>query len=272
MLEAVRSQTIEAELVVADSLSNDGSAQLAESFGATVFSVERFGHGSTRNELMRRASGEVVAFLTQDAVPASSNWLAALVSGFADDVALVYGPTLPRPDAPVPVAREMKDWFSPTPRVDRGRSLRGPGLETFFTSTNGAVLRSAWASVPFPEVPYAEDQALAMAMLRAGYAKAYVPDAAVVHSHDYGPLDQFRRTFDEWRALHDVHGFVQPLAPWNTLLSLQSNVRADLRAGSGPVRSLRHWAVRTAGAALGSRAASLPNGVRRWCSLDGRDR
>jgi rhamnosyltransferase len=270
VLQAVRSQSVEAELVVADSSSTDGSAELARSFGATVFTVERFGHGTTRNELMERTSGDVVAFLTQDAVPASSGWLAALRDGFADDVALVYGPSLPRPDAPVPIAREMNDWFSPTPRVDRGRSLRGPGIETFFTSANGAVLRSAWSELPFPDVPYAEDQALALAMLRAGYAKAYVPAAAVVHSHDYGPLDQFRRTFDEWRALHDVHGFVEPLAPLNTLLALQSNVRKDVRAGSGPVRSLRHWSVRTLGAALGSRADRLPERARGWCSLDAR--
>ena len=270
MLEAVRAQTVEAELVVADSGSTDGSAELARSYGATVFSVARFGHGTTRNELMERASGDVVAFLTQDAVPASVDWLAALLGGFSDDVALVYGPSLPRPDAPVPVARELNRWFSPEPRVDRGAHLRGPGIATFFTSANGAVLRSAWAEVPFPDVPYAEDQALALAMLRAGYAKAYVPEAAVIHSHDYGPLEQFRRTFDEWRALREVHGFVQPLAPLNTLLAFQSNVRADVRAGGGPLRSARHWAVRSVGAALGSRADRLPARVRRWCSLEGR--
>ncbi|HEX6023809.1 MAG TPA: glycosyltransferase family 2 protein, partial [Solirubrobacter sp.] len=270
VLEAVRAQTVEAELVVADSRSTDGSAELARSFGATVFTVERFSHGGTRNELMERTSGDVVAFLTQDAVPASDQWLAALLRGFTHEVALVYGPSLPRQDAPVPVAREMTEWFSPVPRVDRGRDLRGPGLETFFTSTNGAVLRAAWRDVPFPDVPYAEDQALALAMLRAGYAKAYVPEAAVIHSHDYGPLEQFRRTFDEWRALRDVHGLVQPLAPVNTLLALQNNVRADLRAGAGPVRSARHHAIRTLGAALGSRADRLPERLRRWCSLEGR--
>ena len=129
---------------------------------------------------------------------------------------------------------------------------------------------SAWRDVPFPAVEYAEDQALAGAMLRAGWAKVFEPGAAVEHWHDYGPLEQFRRTFDEWRALHDVHGFVQPLAPLNTLLALQSNVRADLRAGSGPVRSLRHWSVRSLGAALGSRADRLPGRFARWCSLERR--
>jgi GT2 family glycosyltransferase len=278
VLAAVRGQTVEAELVVADTSSTDGSVELARSFGATVFEVERFSHGGTRNELMARASGEVVAFLTQDALPASSTWLESLLSGFAlaDDVALVYGPARAVPGAPRPIARELEEWFPPAVRVDRTRDPRGPGLETFFTSSNGAVRRSAWEAVPFPDVAYAEDQALASAMLRAGYAKAYVPEAAVVHSHAYPPLEQFRRVFDEWRALHEVHGWVQPLDPLHTLLKLQSEVRKDLRglpprelAREAP-RSLRHWTVRAAGSIAGSRAEKLPPRLRAWSSLERR--
>jgi rhamnosyltransferase len=267
VLAAVRAQSVECELVIADSASTDGSADLARSFGATVFGVERFSLGGTRNELMERTSGDVVAFLTQDALPASQAWLQALLDGFAeDDVALVYGPALAH-GAPVAIARELSAWFPAERRVDRTPTPSGPGLETFFTSSNGAVRRSAWTSVPFPDVPYAEDQALASAMLHAGYAKVFEPGAAVIHWHDYGPLEQFRRTFDEWRALHDVHGWVQPLS----LLKLQSDVRQDIRA-MDPVtprevaRSLRHHTVRAVGAVAGSRADRLPPRVRAWCS------
>jgi glycosyltransferase involved in cell wall biosynthesis len=271
VLAAVRAQTVECELVVADSASTDGSAELARSFGAEVFGVERFAHGGTRNELMERTSGEFVAFLTQDALPASATWLQALLDGFsAADVALVYGPAL-APDAPVAVARELSAWFPASRRIDRTPDPTGPGLETFFTSSNGAVRRSAWLEVPFPDVAYAEDQALATAMLRAGYAKVFEPGAAVLHWHDYGPLEQFRRTFDEWRALHDVHGWVQPLA----LLKLQSDVRKDVRAMHGfppreVARSLRHHTVRAAGAVVGARADRLPLRLQRWCSLERR--
>jgi rhamnosyltransferase len=284
VLAAVRSQRLDrpVELVVADSGSSDGSAALARSFGATVLAVERFSHGGTRNLLMERSGGAHVAFLTQDAVPAGEDWLARLLDGFAlaPDVALVCGPSRPRPDAPTPVARELEAWFGSLapdgrPRLDRDRSAQGPSQATFFSSANCAVARWAWERVPFPEVPYAEDQALALDVLHAGYAKVFAPQAAVVHSHAYPPLAQFRRTFDEWRALRDVHGFVQPLAPLSTLLHLQSQVRADLRAGRGPlrrelVRSLRHWTVRAAGAAAGSRADRLPPRLRRWCSLERR--
>jgi GT2 family glycosyltransferase len=290
VLAAVRAQRLdrEIEVVVADSRSTDGSAALARSFGAEVFTVERFGHGATRNELMTRTRGAHVAFLTQDAVPADERWLERLVGGFAlaDDVGLSFGPYRPRPDAPVAVARELTSWFAGlapdgAPRVDRTRAPAGPDAITFFTDANGAVARRAWEDVPFPDVAYAEDQALARMMLRAGYAKAFVPDAAVVHSHAYGPVEQFRRTFDEWRALSEVHGFVPPLAPLRTLLGVQREVRDDLAVvrahGGGPAalareapRSLRHWGVRAAGSAAGSRADRLPARLRSLASLEGR--
>jgi hypothetical protein len=237
---------------------------------------------------MERARGAHVAFLTQDAVPADEHWLARLLAGFAlaDDVGLVYGPYRARADAPTAVARELESWFASLapdgePRVDRTRAPRGPGPETFFTDANAAVARAAWERVPFRDVPYAEDQALALDMLAAGYAKAYVPDAVVTHSHDYSAAAQFRRAFDEWRGLREVHGWVQPVAPLRTLLEIQHEVRDDLRSLRGrgmppgevareAARSIRHWSVRAAGAAAGSRADRLPPAVRRWCSLEKR--
>jgi rhamnosyltransferase len=290
VLAAVRAQRVDrpVELLVADSGSSDGSVDVARSFGAAVVPVATFSHGGTRNLLVERAAGTHIAFLTQDAVPAGDRWLAELLAGFelAHDVALVYGPSLPRPGAPAAVARELEAWFTSLapdgrPRLDRTREPHGPGAVTFFSSANGAVARWAWTRVPFPPVPYAEDQALARDMLRAGYGKVYAPDAAVVHSHDYTTIAQFRRAFDEWRALREVHGWVQPLAPARTLLALQSNVRADMRtvrtSGVPPAvvarelaRSVRHWTVRAAGAAAGSRADRMPPRIRRWCSLEGR--
>lgn len=292
VLAAVARQDVDAdvEVVVLDSASTDGSAQLARRLGARVeqLALGTFRHGPARNRLMELTSGAHVAFLTQDAVPAGDDWLRRLLDGFAlaDDVALVCGPYRARPGAPVAVQRELAAWFAALapdgrPRVDRDPHPRGPSAATFFTDANAAVARAAWERVPFRDVPYAEDQALALDMLRAGFAKAFMPDAAVVHSHEYGPLDQFRRSFDEWRGLREVHGFVQPAAPLHTALTIQREVRDDLRSLEGrdlprhalareALRSVRHWTVRAAGAALGSRADRLPPRVRGWCSLERR--
>ena len=290
VLDAVRGQRLDrpVELLVADSGSRDGSDALARERGATVFAVERFSHGGTRNRLMERSRGAHVAFLTQDAVPADEHWLARLLAGFelAADVGLAYGPYRARRGAPAAVRRELDGWFASlapdgAPRLDRTVTPRGPGAETFFTDANGCVARRAWERVPFREVPYAEDQALALDMLRAGFAKAYVPGAAVVHSHEYATVAQFRRSFDEWRGLREIHGWVEPAAPLATALTIQSRVRADVRSlrGSVPprtlvregVRSLRHWTVRAAGAIAGSRADKLPRALRGRLSLEGRD-
>ncbi len=273
VLEAVRRQTVEAELLVIDSGSTDGSVAVARERGARVVEIpaHEFSHGGTRNRLMELAGGTHVAFLTQDAVPASPDWLARLLDGFAlgEDVALVCGPYLPREDASPMVRRELGEWFAPMPaEVQRG--VAELGRATYFSSANGAVLRSAWERVPFRPVPYAEDQRLALDMLAAGYAKAYVPEAAVIHSHDYPPLDLFRRFFDEFRALREVYGHREPLGPRPVAGRIRRSVAADRAAGAPAWDAISYHSLRALGAALGTRADRLPAAVRRACSLERR--
>lgn len=296
-LAAVRAQRLEppdqVELLVCDSGSRDGSVTIARRHGAEVIEIAPtdFSHGATRNLLMERSSGDHVAFLTQDSVPAGERWLAELVNGFAlsQDVALTFGPYLPRPGASPMVARELADWFgllSPEgrPRVDRlapakrglpARELLGP--VGFFTDANGCVARAAWESVPFRPTPYAEDHVLAHDMLRAGYAKAYVPPAAVIHSHEYSSWGWLRRSFDESRALRDVYGYAPPLDPRWLISQVWGRVGGDWRweRGQGAsahivVRSFAHHLGRTTGSILGARANRLPDAVVRRLSLEGR--
>ncbi|MGH2950241.1 MAG: glycosyltransferase family 2 protein [Solirubrobacteraceae bacterium] len=266
VLAAVREQRVDrpVELLVIDSGSADGSRDLARRHGARVVEVPRaeFSHGGTRNRLMELSDGEHVAFLTQDSVPAGPGWLAALLGGFAlaDDVALVCGPYLPRPgDSPM-VRRELIEFFARFggTRVDRGDG--DPGPATFFSSANGAVARWAWKRVPFRPIAYAEDQQLARDMLAAGLARAYVPEAAVVHSHDHPPLRALRRYFVDFRALAEVHGHREPLSPRYVAARIRNDVAADRafmhREGLEvqTLRSLAHHTARALGRSLGSNA------------------
>ena len=293
LLDAIRAQRVdrEVEVVVADNESADGSRAEAERRGAAVVRVPRgqFSHGGTRELLMRRTRGEHVAFVTQDALPDGDGWLAELLAGFDDapDVGLVYGPYLPRPDASHMVTRELTEFFDSLapdgePRVDRGTPLAlRPGPATFYTSANGCVARAAWERVPFRPVAYAEDQLLAIDMLAAGYAKVFRPRAAVIHSHDYGPVERFRRFFDEFRALREVYGHVEEAGWPYTPAVVRAGVRGDrawLRARGAEgweldratLESLVFHGSRTAAAILGTRADRIPEGVRRVLSKDGR--
>jgi GT2 family glycosyltransferase len=297
VLAALSRQTVEHELIVCDSGSRDGSARLAREHGARVIEIEpqQFSHGGTRNLLLAASAGAHVALLTQDAVPAGERWLQELLDGFAlgDDVALVYGPYRPRPDAATAVAIELDGWFdslSPdgAPRVERlnedeRRSLPASALigrRGFFTDANACIARAAWERIPFRQVPYAEDRVLAIDMLRAGYAKAFVPQAAVIHSHAYTPSQQLRRCFDEWRGLREVYGWREPASPRHLLGRLRGSLgqgRRELAGeGAAPARQVTtlaavaaHQVVCLAGALLGSHADRLPPSVRRRISLEG---
>jgi rhamnosyltransferase len=300
VLKAVGRQEIDAdlELLVADSGSADGSPDIARSRGATVLSVasDEFSHGATRNLLATKARGEAVAFLTQDAVPSGRGWLAELMRGLAlaPDVSLSFGPYLPRVDASPRVRRELLDWFASfapngEARVDRlgdgergapARDLLGP--RAFFTDANGCVLKEAWRRVPYRPIAYAEDHQLALDMLRAGYAKVFMPQAQVVHSHEYSLSEQLRRAFDEWRALREVYGYVEPLSVARVRGAVVGETRADARyarsmampalpLARATAAAAMHHAARYAGAVLGTRADRLSAGQRRRLSLERRD-
>jgi rhamnosyltransferase len=296
-LDALARQTVPHQLLVCDSGSHDGSPTLVREHGGEVIEIApaEFSHGGTRNLLMRASAGARVAFLTQDAEPADERWLERLLSGFelAGDVGLTYGPYRPRAGASTPVRLELERWFdslSPDgePTVERlasqERSTRAAeliGRRGFFTDANACVARAAWERVPFREVPYAEDRVLAIDMLRAGYAKAFVPSAGVLHSHDYTAVQQLRRSFDEWRGLREVYGWREPARPAYLLGQLRGELGHTRRvlAAEGAcsarrratlMTSARHHALRLAGAVLGSRADRLPPQVRRRISLERR--
>jgi len=311
VLNALGRQSVEHELLVCDSGSRDGSAALARAHGARVLEIApaQFSHGGTRNLLVRESLGEHVALLTQDAEPADEHWLERLLAGFelGGDVGIVYGPYRPRAGTSPAVRSELERWFDSLssdegPKVERlAEHERGLpvgqliGRRGFFTDANACLARAAWEGVPFREVAYAEDRVLAIDMLRAGYAKAFVPGAVVLHSHEYTTLEQLRRCFDEWRGLREVYGWREPAAPAHVVRKLRGEIgaaRRELatspgsedgdqmrvveqhvgmaRSGATLAALTRHHVVRLVGALLGSRAGALPPWARRRLSLERR--
>jgi GT2 family glycosyltransferase len=299
VLSALADQTVAHSVIICDSGSVDGTAARARRQGARVIEIPRasFSHGATRNLLMSEAGTAHVAFLTQDAVPADRRWLERLLLGFdlAPDVGLAFGPYRPRADASISVARELTTWFdsfSPAgaPRIDAldpdQRDVPAAsflGHRGFFTDANGCVSRTAWRRVPFRRVAYAEDHLLAQDMMRAGFAKAYVPDAAVIHSHEYATWDRLRRSFDEARGVSEIYGEVPGGSVREAALSMRGGVGADLEwirqrrteASSASVvtqlgRSIAHHGARTTGTLLGANAPRLPTALNARLSLERR--
>jgi O-antigen biosynthesis protein len=284
LLTAVREQAGETvELLVVDSGSSDGSVELARAGGATVHEIapEEFGHGRTRNLAMELSFGDIVCFLTQDAVPAPG-WLDAHVAAFDLDpkAGAAYGPHLPWPDTSPTLARELDGFFADmTP--DGNPVLQRQGDLAFMSNVNASYARACWEEIRFEDIAYAEDQAFGRAMLAAGWTKVFHPDAAVYHAHDYGPIEFARRYFDEYRGLRETVGHMEPARPGHVLGEIRAGVAADRRwmADQGwgesrraawTVRSLLHHGGRKAAAIVATRPERLPAAVERRLSLEGR--
>jgi rhamnosyltransferase len=202
-LQAIAAQKVddEVEVVVVDSGSSDGSAERAQELGATVHEIpaSEFVHGATRNLAARLSSGDVLVFTTQDAVPATDDWLARLVGALnGDGVVGAYGRQLPHENATPPEQFFLDFMYGPSPRTQRLGGIEELSFEqTLFSNVNSAIPRSAWEANPFrDDVTMSEDQEWSRRMLLAGHTIVYEPEAAVRHSHSYTLRGAFRRFYD----------------------------------------------------------------------------
>jgi len=277
LLDALAREGVD-EILVIDSGSHDGSQEIARREGATVVEIapSEFGHGRTRNFGAERAGGELIAFLTQDATPAPG-WLDAIREAFAlsPDVGAVFGPHLPREGTSPMIARELIEFFATF--GDEPRVFDEP---TFLSNVNAAYRRACWDEIRFEDVAYSEDQAFGRALAaHTRWRKAYHPDAAVLHAHDYPPVEFMRRYFDEYRGLRETIGHVEPIGLRSTVRDVRKLVAADRRymAETGvadearwTARAVVHHGGRKAFSALGSRAHRLNPTIQRMLSLEGR--
>jgi len=271
------------ELIVVDSGSTDGSVELVRAHGVRCETIapEAFGHGRTRNHLGGLSTGEFLVFITQDARPASPEWLAHLVAACdaEPDVAGAFGPHIAHPDARPITQRELAQHFagfgveqSVVRLDDRARFASDPGYRQwlhFFSNNNSCLRRSVWERLPFPEVAFAEDQTWALAAVEAGYGKAYAPQAAVYHSHDFGIWETLQRNFDEARSFQRSFGYEVQRSFLRALASAGLLARRDafwLREtglrGWGWVEKTAYMAgielARTSGQFLGTHHRRLP--------------
>ncbi len=220
VLDALARQHVERpfEIVAVDSASVDGTPDLLRGRVDRLVSIdaETFDHGATRNLGVERSSGDLVVLLVQDAVPASEDWLTGLTAPFAADPRLAgaFARQLPSPTASALARHYLARWSGAgtEPRVS---SLAGASelmaLEPIarmdrcaFDNVCSCIRRSVWRDHPFPRTPIAEDLAWARDVLLAGFRVAYVPGAAVVHSHDRSAREELARTCRLHRRLYEL--------------------------------------------------------------------
>ena len=161
---------------------------------------EEFDHGGTRHMAASMLHGAFLLFMTQDAVPADSRLLEALVQPFEDEqVCAAYARQLPASDCSMLERYTRSFNYGKTSRVKRAEDLETLGIKTFFCSNVCAMYRrSAYEELGgfVRRTIFNEDMIFAGRLIQAGKAVAYCADAKVVHSHNYTGLQQFHRNFD----------------------------------------------------------------------------
>lgn len=212
------------EVIVIDSGSKDTTVDILRGYGNKIIFQQipnsEFGHGKTRDKAARMSKGEFILFITQDATPADNRWLINMLEPFylSERVACVFGRQVPRPFSVSTIKREVSSVFGGLGAADsivihRPKSLidnvsTNP-TNTFFSDANSAVRRQLLISeVPFRDLPYAEDQALAEDMQNRGYLKAYSPLGKVWHSNEYSAKEYYHRKFDEYTGLQESVGYI----------------------------------------------------------------
>ncbi|MFA7669304.1 MAG: glycosyltransferase [Burkholderiaceae bacterium] len=264
---------------VVDSSSRDESAAVAREHGFPVRSIASrdFDHGGTRNAAVLNQAADIYVFLTQDAVLDHPAALDGLLAAFQDpDVAVAYGRQLPHRDAN-PIAAHARAFnYGAHSRVVGLRDRSRLGIKTVFVSNSFAAYRAPvfQALGGFPErVILSEDMYLAARAVLDGCKVAYVSEACVRHSHNYSPLEEFRRYFDigVFQADHGWIGEEFGAAEGEGLRFVKSEARHLLaQAPLWLPRACLHNALKILGYRLGHHYNHLPTTWRQHLSMQPR--
>lgn len=191
------------DVYVIDSESKDDTVQVAKAHGFNVKIIEgaSFNHGGTRNQAItdNGVVYDVAILITQDAIPLDG-FVNKILSAFEDPlVACAYGRQLPHENANS-IAQHARFFNYPAKSVvNTKENIPEYGIKTAFTSNSFCAYRVSIFNLlgGFPDnTILSEDMYYAAKAINAGYKVAYVSEAQVMHSHNYSPIEEFKRYFD----------------------------------------------------------------------------
>lgn len=213
----------EYDVLIIDSGSTDRTLSIIEKYQAKYNNLilkqidnSEYGHGKTRNVAAQIAKGEIMVYLSHDAVPANRDWLYEMVHPFELDGRIqgVVGRQTPHQKCVPLLKYEIRTVFrnmgneAGTTLYYKDRFMKDPvyhDIVTFYSDVNSAARRRFLLdTIQYRDVPYSEDQLYGRDIIEAGYFKAYAARGVVVHSNDLTLREYKHRVFDETVGLRKI--------------------------------------------------------------------
>mgnify|MGYP004530298941 FL=1 len=160
-----------------------------------------FDHGGTRRMAAELSDGDVMVYMTQDAVPADENLIRNLIRPLQENprVGAAYARQLAREDCAYLEKYTRAFNYPEISSIKWEKDTDKYGIKTYFCSNVCAAYRKSIYEENGGFVKKAifnEDMIYAGTIAKKGYGIAYVADACVIHSHNYSCRQQFHRNFD----------------------------------------------------------------------------
>lgn len=191
VLDLLDAQTVDAQVVVVDSGSTDGTVGIVRDRADELVEIPApsFTYGGSLNTGTERATEEVVVALSAHAFPKDEGWLERMAAAMADPAVCCASGQHTDPAGGAldgPVVQDLA--------LARAHPLWG------YSSHAGGFRRSLWAQRPFrTDMTASEDKEWAWHWLERGHTAVLDPGLTVDHSHvGDPPRDQFDRAYREW--------------------------------------------------------------------------
>ena len=231
-LEALFSQNFQDfELLVVDSGSTDETLSIVSDYPCRLIEIQASDYfpGKVLNQAIATISSPIVVFQNSDTIPQHPEALGNLVGPFENpEVMGAFGRQIPRPEAWTWVRRDYAQAFP----------AEGPAPDWLpFSLPFAALRRSLWEERPFyTEAWGSEDTEWGHWAKEAGHEIRYVPEATVMHSHNYTLRQIYGRRFIEGEADAFIYGRRDPLTrmAWRALRGSARDSLAHLKAFDVP--------------------------------------
>lgn len=202
LLEKLKHQTITSELIIIDSSSTDKTLNIAKKYTNNIITIHQadFDHGGTRTKAAKISTGDILVFLTQDALPDMDDTIESLVSIFNNPrISATYGCQIPYDNTSL-FGKHLRLFNYPNTSHTRNKNdINFYGIKTAFLSDSFA----AYRRTSLEQIGWFKDNLIlgedsyagAKLILNDGTIH-YNAEVSVYHSHSYTVLQEFKRYFD----------------------------------------------------------------------------